>query len=670
MDGWLHIVSDFATFGAYVAIPFTMLWIIRNRKPDLAFPKITWLFAAFIFCCGFVHLVEATIFWYPIYRISGVLKFFTAIVSWMTVIGCIRVAPGISKMPGLVTLNAELREEIKARREAEKRLAAILASMSDGVMVSDRDGNLEMMNPAAAEALEFGPEEEDYQERFSQYSLFTDGGQKQLKDDEHPLRSAALGNTMNNTEVFMSCPSRNIFRVIRVSTRQITREDDEVNGAVAVFRDITGVKEIEDERDQQFRMLERITMAAAQVAEATQTESDDNRDIMRVVARIFACPVVMLAVHIENDLVRIRRFRIDESNPDDLGAVDQYDVPSKELSEVFAATRGVEAIPILSFSVQGIRYKNAAGTNMPWGQGVGGALILARRTAAYSNDDLDLLRRLSTMIAPAVFTKDRIEREKTARVFAETKLENSRKQLDRLSRINAVGEMTAGIAHELNQPLTALINFSDAAHMLACSNMSSTASDSTVAEQLQKLTRKCNEQAVRATEVLRSLRGLIQNEASNFATIHPHKMVSETCELLGDEAANSDATIDFGGVDTDLQVEVDPTQLQQVLVNLLRNALNSVAGCEKRIILVATEVSQKRWTMSVSDTGKGIPEGDRDQLFDAFFTTRATGLGLGLKICRSIVELHGGQIHAKNNADVGATFSVDLPIHQNKRRSK
>lgn len=663
-DGWLHILSDLATFGAYVAIPFTMLWVVRHRKREVAFPRVVWLFAAFIFACGFVHLVEAIIFWHPIYRVSGVLKFITAVVSWMTLVACVRVAPSLLSMPGLVALNVELREEIQARRKAEQRLTAILASMSDGVMVSDRDGNFEMINPAAVEAFGFEQEDKDFQERLNRYALYVDGGQKQLVGDDLPLRSAARGNVMNNTEVLISCPSRDIFRVIRLSTRQIMRDDNDSHGAVAVFHDITEMKQIEDERNQQFQLLERITTTAAQVAEATQTDSDDNRGVMRVIASIFACPVVLLTVYQDDEIVRVRRFRVDETDPDDEGTIDQFDVPAAELSVPFDAKRDADAFPIASFELNNVTYKNCAAGRMPQGPRVGGAMILARRTAAYSNDDLDLLRRVSWMIAPAVFTKDRIELEKSARILAEAKLENSRKQLDRLSRINAVGEMTAGIAHELNQPLTALINFSDAAHLLACHHDAS-AKGSRSSEQLQDLTRKCNEQAVRAANVLRSLRGLIQKEASEFVSVHLMKLVSETCQLLGDEAAASDATVDLSGVDPELHVEVDPTQLQQVLVNLIRNALNSVAGCEKRIILITTRVSDTRWTMDVSDTGQGIPEGDRDQLFDAFFTTNASGLGLGLKICRSIVELHGGQIHATNNPDVGATFSVELPIHQN-----
>ncbi len=668
MDGWLHIVSDLATFGAYMAIPMIMLWFVRKHKREFTFPKVVWLFAAFIFACGFVHLVEAIIFWHPMYRVSGLLKLVTAIVSWMTVVACVRAAPALGVMPGLIALNAELREEIQARRKAEQRLTEILNNMSDGVMVSDRDGNFEMMNPAAIETFGFEEEDRDVSERYSRYSLFVDSGQKQLIGEELPLRKAVRGELMDNTEVLISCPSRNIFRTVRLSTRQIMQDDKGAQGAVAVFHDITQIKQIEDSRARQFQLLERITDAAAKVAEATQQDYDDSRRLLKVISHLFSCSVVIRAVLKNDGTVQVRQFRTNKDAPDENDRIDQFDVPAEELAAVFERPVNKGASPISLLKIGKDTYKNAAAGRLPQGEKVAGALILADRVAAYSNDDLDLLDRVSWMIAPAVFTRHRVELEKAARIEVENKLESSRKQLERLSRINAVGEMTAGIAHELNQPLTALINYTDAAHLLACS-----ANGSADIDGLQKLTGKCNEQAVRAADVLRSLRKLIQNEVSEFVSVDINKLTKETCQLLKQEIATSDAVVRLDDVNGSLNVQCDPTQLQQVLVNLIRNALNSVSGSPLREIVIKTQSIDDRCVLNVSDSGTGIPESDHDQLFDAFFTTKSTGLGLGLKICRSIVELHGGQIHATNNLDqnnqvIGATFTVELPSFQTERK--
>jgi signal transduction histidine kinase/ActR/RegA family two-component response regulator len=132
--GWLHILSDIAVFGAYTAIPCVLAFFVI-RKKDVPFLRIFWLFAAFIFACGFGHLIEAIIFWEPVYRFSGVVKLMTALVSWATVIALVPVVPKALHLPGLAKLNAELRGEVDERRrvetalrESEEKLATLLSS--------------------------------------------------------------------------------------------------------------------------------------------------------------------------------------------------------------------------------------------------------------------------------------------------------------------------------------------------------------------------------------------------------------------------------------------------------------------------------------------------------------------------------------------------------------
>ena len=119
--GWLHIGSDTAIFGAYAAIPVTLIYFIRKRR-DVPFPPIFWLFSAFIFLCGFGHLIEASIFWKPWYRFSGLVKVLTAVVSWMTVVALIRVIPQALELPGLSKANALLAREVAERKEIERAL--------------------------------------------------------------------------------------------------------------------------------------------------------------------------------------------------------------------------------------------------------------------------------------------------------------------------------------------------------------------------------------------------------------------------------------------------------------------------------------------------------------------------------------------------------------------
>jgi signal transduction histidine kinase/ActR/RegA family two-component response regulator len=132
--GWLHVLSDVAIFGAYTAIPCVLAYFVVQRK-DVPFPRVLWLFVAFIFACGFGHLIEATIFWQPVYRLSGLVKLATALVSWGTVFALVQVVPHALQFPGLARLNADLRNEVDERkrmeealRESEEKLAGLLES--------------------------------------------------------------------------------------------------------------------------------------------------------------------------------------------------------------------------------------------------------------------------------------------------------------------------------------------------------------------------------------------------------------------------------------------------------------------------------------------------------------------------------------------------------------
>jgi signal transduction histidine kinase/ActR/RegA family two-component response regulator len=142
--GWLHILSDAAIFGAYTAIPLVLAFFVLRRN-DIPFPRVMWLFVAFIFACGFGHLVEALIFWQPVYRFAGLIKFTTAVVSWATVVALVDIVPQALKFPGMARLNTELLGEVENRkrvetalRESEDKLAGFLHSEREARSEAER----------------------------------------------------------------------------------------------------------------------------------------------------------------------------------------------------------------------------------------------------------------------------------------------------------------------------------------------------------------------------------------------------------------------------------------------------------------------------------------------------------------------------------------------------
>lgn len=121
LHGWAHVASDSMIFAAYFAIPVALVYFIRKRQ-DIPFTPVFWLFAAFILACGTGHLIEASIFWHPWYRLSAFFKIITAIVSWLTVGALLPVIPKALTLPGLASINSQLREEIRHRESAEEKL--------------------------------------------------------------------------------------------------------------------------------------------------------------------------------------------------------------------------------------------------------------------------------------------------------------------------------------------------------------------------------------------------------------------------------------------------------------------------------------------------------------------------------------------------------------------
>ena len=169
--GWLHIGSDVAIFAAYAAIPTAIAWYVV-RRGDVSFPRLYWLFAAFIFACGFGHLVEATIFWQPWYRFSGLIKLTTATVSWVTVLSLIHHLPQALALPGMARLNTQLKQEIDDRKRAEaeshrlnetlrqrvEELQTLLEVLPVGIGIAEDAQCLNIRtNPAFAEMLDLRP---------------------------------------------------------------------------------------------------------------------------------------------------------------------------------------------------------------------------------------------------------------------------------------------------------------------------------------------------------------------------------------------------------------------------------------------------------------------------------------------------------------------------------
>ena len=239
----------------------------------------------------------------------------------------------------------------------------------------------------------------------------------------------------------------------------------------------------------------------------------------------------------------------------------------------------------------------------------------------------------------------------------ERETRQAREQLSHLTRVSMLGELSGSLAHELNQPLTAILSNAQAA--LRFLNAETVDRD-----ELRAILNDIADDDQRAGEIIRRLRALVKRGEVQFQSLDVNDVVRETLRLVrGDLVTRNISLV------TDLQAEPllvkgDRVQLQQVFLNLILNACDAMAGnaSEGRKLTVRTERTDNRGVqVSVVDFGHGIPSDQMERIFDPFVSSKSSGLGLGLAISRSIVEAHGGRLRAANNPHGGASFSFVLP---------
>jgi signal transduction histidine kinase len=254
--------------------------------------------------------------------------------------------------------------------------------------------------------------------------------------------------------------------------------------------------------------------------------------------------------------------------------------------------------------------------------------------------------------------------ERRRRHLAEVESRQRLAELAHLNRYSAAGELTTSIAHELNQPLGAILTNAETAELL----LKSASPD---LDEVREILADIRRDDQRASEVIRRLRSVLKKTPFEMKFIDLNETVRQLIGILAAVAHGRDIVLKCVTTPADLNVKGDAVQLQQVILNLIINAMDAIseAQAKEREISVTTDLSAAGAEIKVSDTGPGIAPDGIKNVFDPFFTTRSQGMGMGLVIVRTIVEAHHGKSSAENQSSGGALFTIRFPVARGRSTS-
>lgn len=296
----------------------------------------------------------------------------------------------------------------------------------------------------------------------------------------------------------------------------------------------------------------------------------------------------------------------------------------------------------------------------------------------FNEHDVVFLTGFANVVAEAVATTERTAAMQTAldsmkvlvaekdalldeRAARERKVHELQMELVHVSRLNAMGQMTAAIAHELNQPLAAIASYVGAAKISLDSNQT----DPAKIPHLKELVGKVQRQTLRAGNIIKNLKNVVEKRENGRLETNIEDVVRDSLAMVLYDATDSNITLNFEFDPAISKVLVDKVQIQQILINLMRNSIEAMQNARERTLTLATVPGIPGFAnVLVRDTGPGLSHDVHLRLFQPFNTTKTSGMGLGLMVCQTLAEANGGRIWLDEDQKDGTCFCLSLPLAQ------
>jgi C4-dicarboxylate-specific signal transduction histidine kinase len=287
-----------------------------------------------------------------------------------------------------------------------------------------------------------------------------------------------------------------------------------------------------------------------------------------------------------------------------------------------------------------------------------------RRTFPVATEPATYLRfavflAAALLIAGLVEIKQRLEQSRNR---AEEALRQAQSDLAHVSRVTTIGELTASLAHEVNQPIAAAVT--DANTCLRWLNR-----DHPDVDEARQAASRIVKDATRAAEIITRTRLLFKKGTPQWELVDINNIIREMVALMRSELTRHSISVRTELTEDIPQISGDRVQLQQVLMNLMINGIDAMKDADgtRELTIKSQRAENHQLMVAVNDTGLGLPRQQADQIFNAFFTTKPHGTGMGLRISRSIIESHGGRLWATDNSPRGASFHLTLPTQAEAR---